>query len=158
MVFDFLRVYHSGVRVPDVHAAMAELGPQLGVTWAEPVSTPGQSVWTPEHGQQHVPLSFTYSCEGPQHIELLEGAPGSVWDGRERPGLHHLGVWSDDVAAETEAFLAAGWTLALAMCSPDEGYGRFTYVQPPGSGLLVELVSSAARPRFENWWAGGSLR
>ena len=156
--FDFRRMYHSGVRVPDLRAAMDELGPQLGVTWAEPVFAEAQPVWTPEHGQQHVALAFTYSCEGPQHIELLQGAPGSVWDGSEHPGLHHVGVWSDDVVGDTRAFLDAGWTLALAMSSPDEGFGRFTYVQPPGSGLLVELVSSAVLPRFEKWWAGGSLR
>ena len=158
VAFDVQRIYHSGIRVPDLRAAMDELGPQLGVTWAEPVSAAAQPVWTPKHGQQELPLKFTYSCEGPHHLELLEGPPGSVWDGRERPGLHHVGVWSDDVAGETQAFLDAGWSLALAMCSPEEGFGRYTYVQPPGSGLLVELVASWALPRFEGWWAGGSLR
>jgi hypothetical protein len=156
--FDFQRIYHSGIRVPDLRAAMDELGPQLGVTWAEPVSATAQPVWTPEHGQQQVALEFTYSCEGPHHVELLQGAPGSVWDGRVQPGLHHVGIWSDDVAGETEAFLRQGWTLAMAMASPDDGFGRYTYVQAPGSGMLVELVASSALARFEAWWAGGSLR
>ena len=75
-----------------------------------------------------------------------------MWDGTAQPGLHHVGLWSDDVAAETERLVAAGWTLRLAQRDPAEGYGVFTYVQPP-SGLLVELVSTVEL--FERWFAGG---
>ena len=67
-----------------------------------------------------------------------------------------MGVGSDDVAGETNDLIAAGWTLRLAQRAPDEGYGVFTYVQPP-SGLLVELVSTAVQPMFERWFAGGPL-
>ncbi len=156
-MINYQDVYHTGIRVPDLDAAMAELAGPLGVTWATPVTSPAQPAWTPEGGQQHLPLRFTYSCEGPQHIELLEGPPGSIWDGRERPGAHHVGLWVDDVAAATRAAVDAGWVCRLAQVSPDEGYGTYTYVQPPGSAMLVEYVSSAARPRFEQWWAGGTL-
>jgi catechol 2,3-dioxygenase-like lactoylglutathione lyase family enzyme len=153
---DYARIYHQGVRVPDLEAAMSELGHALSLTWCAPQARQ-QSVWLPESGPATVPLRFTYSAgEGPQHIELLEGAPGSVWDGRQQPGLHHVGLWSDDIVAETERLVAAGWTLRMAQSEPAQGYGVFTYVQPP-SGLLVELVSSAARPRFERWFAGGPL-
>ena len=101
-------------------------------------------------------LRFTYSSQGPQHIELLQGGRGSIWDGAEHPGVHHIGVWSDDVAGDTRALVEQGWIVRLAQADPEQGYGAFTYVQPP-SGLLVELVSSAVRPRFERWFAGGSL-
>ena len=101
-----------------------------------------------------IPLRFTYSCEGPQHVELLQGAPGSLWDGDDRPGVHHMGVWVNDVAAETERLIEAGWTLEMAGRAPDEGYGPMTYVRSPG-GFLLEPVSVAVRPRFERWWAGG---
>ena len=74
-----------------------------------------------------------------------------------RPGVHHVGLWVDDVAAATREAVVAGWVCLLAQVSPDEGYGTYTYVQPPGSAMLVEYVSSAARPRFEQWWAGGTL-
>lgn len=38
MTFDYQRaLYHVGVRVPDLEAAMAELGSGLGVTWAQVV-------------------------------------------------------------------------------------------------------------------------
>ncbi len=155
-MIDYQRLFHTGIRVPDLEAAMDEIGESMGVTWATAVHNPAQGVWTPEVGQQSLDLKFTYSCEGPQHIELLEGPPGSVWDGREHPGVHHQGVWVDDVAAEAERCIANGWTCAASAKAPSEGFGSFAYLQPP-SGIIVELVSAAALPRFDSWWAGGSL-
>jgi catechol 2,3-dioxygenase-like lactoylglutathione lyase family enzyme len=152
---DYARCYHQGVRVPDLEAAMAELGPALSLQWCEPQAR-DQAVWIPDVRATTIKLHFTYSSAGPQHVELLHGEPGSVWDGRQHPGLHHVGLWSDDVAAETEALVSAGWTLCLAQRDPADGYGAFTYVQPP-SGLLVELVSTAVKPMFERWFAGGAL-
>ncbi len=154
-MIDYSAVYHHGVRVPDLDLAMAEVGNALGLTWCEP-QVREQSVWLPDQGETNIPLRFTYSRQGPQRVELLEGAPGSIWDGRDVPGLHHIGVWSDDVAGDSAALVAVGWTLRLAQLAPDKGYGGFTYVQPP-SGLIVELVSSHIRPMFERWFAGGSL-
>lgn len=155
MGVDYARCYHQGVRVPDLDAAMAELGPALGVTWCIPQERE-QVVWLPDEGSTSLPLRFTYSAGDAQHIELLEGPAGSIWDGREQPGLHHVGLWSDDVAGETARLVEQGWTLRLAQQSPEEGYGAFTYVQPP-SGLLVELVWSALEPMFARWFAGGDL-
>ena len=154
-MIDYKRAYHLGIRVPDIDAAMAELGDSLGVTWCS-LQQREQSVWTPGGGQQTIPLRFTYSAEGPNHLELLEGAPGTIWDGREAPGAHHTGVWVDDVATSTAALVAKGWTLVAAQRSPDDGCGVFTYVQPP-SGLIVELVSGTLEPMFQRWFDGGSL-
>ncbi|CAN5398646.1 hypothetical protein BH23ACT3_BH23ACT3_17550 [soil metagenome] len=155
MTVDYSRCYHQGIRVPDLGTAMDELGATLGITWCEPQERE-QAVWLPEEGATTIALRFTYSAEGPQHVELLDGAAGTIWDGRDQPGLHHVGLWSDDVAGDTESLLSAGWTLRLAQTSPADGYGVFTYVQPP-SGLLVELVWSAVQPMFDRWFAGGPL-
>jgi hypothetical protein len=155
-MLDYARCYHQGIRVPNLEQAMAELGPGLAITWCEPQERE-QAVWLPDQGHTSIPLRFTYSSEGPQHVELLEGAPGSIWDGRESPGLHHVGIWSDDVGGETQALVDAGWTLRIAQQAPEDGYGVFTYVQPPGSQMLVELVWSAVKPMFDRWFAGGPL-
>lgn len=148
-------LFHVGVRVRDIEAAMVDLSAGLEITWAAIVERE-QSVWTPSEGSYTLPLRFTYSAEGPQHVELLQGPPGSVWDGADLPGVHHHGVWTDDVAAETERLIGAGWTLELAGRSPEEGYGSMTYVRSP-SGFLLEPVSSAARPHLERWWAGAAF-
>ena len=76
---------------------------------------------------------------------------GSIWDADGTPGVHHVGVWVDDVVAETDGLLRAGWTLVAAQQAPDSGLGRFTYVAPP-SGLILELVDAAIAPSFEAWW------
>lgn len=155
-MIDMSRLFHIGVRVADIDAAMAEMTEHLGLSWATVQHDPTRALWTPDEGTREVPLSYVYSVEGPTHVELVQGPSGSVWAGDVNPGTHHLGVWSDDVVGETDACLAAGWTMAAAGAGPDQGYGGFTYVVPP-SGMIVELVAAAAQPRFEAWWAGGTL-
>jgi len=152
-MIDYTRLFHLGVRVPDLAAAMDDIGPSVGVTWAEPRENLAQSLWTPEGGTQEIHLKYTYSAEGPQHIELLEGPAGSFWDGRQQPGAHHVGVWVDDVAGESQRLMQQGWTLIGAQHDPDSdaGFGMFTYLQPP-SGLIVELVDASALSFFEKWW------
>lgn len=155
-MIDYQRLFHTGIRVPDLDAAMAEMGETLGVSWASVQHNAAQQVWTPQQGLQSVELTFTYSREGPQHLELLQGQSGTIWDGSDDPGGHHVGVWVDDVAAETERCLQAGWKVAAAAAPPDDGYGVFAYVVLP-SGPIVELVWSAIEQRFESWWSGGRL-
>jgi catechol 2,3-dioxygenase-like lactoylglutathione lyase family enzyme len=155
-MFDYQQIFHVGLLVPDVDRAMTELGDPLGLEWARVQHVANRSVWTPERGAEEIPLTFVYSREGPQHIELLRGAPGSIWDGESSTGLHHAGVWSNDIATDVEQFLSAGWTVIAAAKAPADGFGSFAYVSPP-SGLIVELVSAAARSRFDAWFAGGTL-
>jgi catechol 2,3-dioxygenase-like lactoylglutathione lyase family enzyme len=157
---DFANMYHVGIRVPDIDVAMVEIGSAMGVTWAS-MQDREMTVWLAAAGDTPaglvtVPLRFTYSCEGPVHLELVQGPPGSVWDGNDFPGPHHFGVWSDDVGAQTADLIARGWTLVLSQAPPEEGYGRFTYVRSP-QGFIVEPVTSANRARFEGWFAGASL-
>lgn len=153
-MIDYQRIYHTGIRVPDLDAAMGELGESLNVTWAEAREVTEMPVWTPVDGLRTVPLRYVYSCEGPQHVELLESVPGSPWHCGDNPGVHHIGVWVPDVATAVESTLAKGWTVALAGRTPDDGYGNFAYVQPP-NGMLVEVVNEALLPMFEDWWAAG---
>ena len=155
-MIDFKEIFHIGIRVPNIEAAMEEMGESLNVTWAELVENPSQGLWTPDDGQQDIPLKFVYSSEGDQHLELLEGQSGSFWDGNENPGVHHFGVWVDDVKAETERLLGLDWELLGAAKSPAEGFGNMTYLAPSNRTIL-ELVASINKPRFERWWGGESF-
>jgi lactoylglutathione lyase len=152
-MIDYRDLFHLGVRVPDLDAAMDELGASLAITWSEVRENPAQTLWTPTGGLQEIHLRYTYSAEGPQHIELLQGTAGSFWDGNDHPGAHHQGVWADDVGAETDRLVGLGWTLVGAQRDPGagEGVGMFTYLRPP-SGLIIELVDRAVLPHFEQWW------
>ena len=149
------RMFHVGHLVPAIAAAMAELGPGLGLTWTAVVARDDQRIWTPEKGQQHVPLKFCYSTEGPQHLELIEGLEGTPWWFGHVENRHHAGVWAD-VPSLTEDLIARGWTLVCSQVSPDEGYGSFSYVRSP-TGFLLEPVTYANRERMTRWFEGGSL-
>jgi catechol 2,3-dioxygenase-like lactoylglutathione lyase family enzyme len=155
-MFDYQEIFHIGMLVPDIDRAMAEVGDPIGLQWARVQHAPKRTVWTPARGAEEVALTFVYTRQGPQHIELLCGDPGSIWDPATCAGTHHVGVWSDDVTADVERFLSAGWAVTAAATAPEDGFGAFAYVSPP-SGLIVELVAERARPRFDTWFAGGSL-
>ena len=148
-------LFHVGVLVPDLEAAMAELGRSHGLRWATVQDRP-MRIWMPDRGVVTYQLALTYSCDGPVHVELMQGEVGSPWHTATHTGLHHFGVWADDVGAVTERLLNEGWTVELAAGTPDERYGRFTYLRSP-SGVLVEPVSSSAKARFQAWWDGGDL-
>jgi hypothetical protein len=147
-------LFHVGIRVTDLQSAMDEIGRTHGVTWAT-LQDRMMEIWLPDRGSVTVRLAVTYSREGPVHLELME-SDEAPWHAGDTPGPHHLGYWVDDVRAETERLVAAGWTVEMAAAPPDAGYGRYTYVRSP-QGVLFEPVSSAARPRLEAWWAGGAL-
>ncbi len=152
---NFEQMFHVGIRVTDIEMAMGEMTEATGVKWSA-LQHRQQAIWLPGAGESRVDLRFTYSMEGPVHLELLQGELGSIWDAGEHPGPHHLGVWVDNVATTTETLLSEGWTLELAGMSPEDGYGAFTYVRSP-TGTIVEPVSAALKHAFERWWAGGEL-
>ncbi|MFA7586546.1 MAG: VOC family protein [Novosphingobium sp.] len=154
---DFQRKFHTGLLVRDLPKAMEEYGAALGVTWATPYTFEALPLWTPERGLHHVRLNVTYSVEGPQHLEIQVGEKGSFYDPELGSGFH-VGIWVDSLVDETNTLQADGWQVVAAGGAPEDGYGLFVYLQPPGGGLLVELVSTELQPVFASWWAGeGSL-
>jgi lactoylglutathione lyase len=155
---DWGEVFHVGIRVADLEVAQQELTSSIGVHWTTPAHIP-MKAWVPGEGYRNYELTISFSVEGPVHIELLHGSPGSYWDtGIGGAGLHHIGVWVDDVTRVNQELVGQGFTVELAGMSPEEGYGGFTYVRSPG-GVLFEPESGlhGAKERFERWYAGGSL-
>lgn len=148
-------VFHVGHLVPDIRVAMDELGSGLGLEWTQVVHRDDQRIWTPEHGQRRVPLTFCYSTQGPQYVELIQGVEGTPWWYGDLQNLHHAGVWAD-VPSLTEDLVSRGWTLVCAQVSPEDGYGSFSYVRSP-TGFLLEPVTYANKERMMRWFDGGSL-
>lgn len=154
-MFDYQRMFHTGFIVHDLKLEMARYSEGLGLRWATPYVYEALNIWTPDRGEHQIRLEAVYSIEGPQHLELLVGPPGSPYDPAAHTG-HHVGFWVSDVRATVEPLLSQGWSVVLSGASPERGFGGFTYLRPPGAGMMVEVVSEAARPRLENWWAGAS--
>lgn len=149
-------VFHTGLLVADLDAGMREVGAAVGVTWTAvgdrdvPVRTPA--------GTSTVRLRFVYSRQGPHHIELIEAAPGSLWDPAHADapaGAHHLGVWCDDLVAGADALEAQGGVLVATMDLPGRELAGFTYHRMP-SGELIELVDRRQIDVFSAWFEGAA--
>jgi catechol 2,3-dioxygenase-like lactoylglutathione lyase family enzyme len=151
-------VFHMGIRVADLAAAQQELTQALGVGWTKPATIPMKG-WEAGKGAVSYDLTISFSKEGPVHIELLYGSPGSYYDvSNGGAGLHHIGVWVDDVKKVSDKLVNQGYEVELAGASPEDGYGSFTYIRSPG-GVLFEPESGlhGSKERFERWYAGAPL-
>lgn len=141
--------YHVGLIVPELGQAQRDLSSTLGLSWAAeqrremPVLVDGEPTTRDLH--------FVYSVEGPPHVELI-AANEPPWELRD--GLHHLGIWSEDVVGDLEALVAQHHTVAATGMTRGGTSGGFAYLHSP-TGLLIELVDTRSKAAFERWLAGG---
>lgn len=140
-----LDMYHVGVVVPDVRAAMAQYGEALGFTWS-PVGSSAFDVLV-DGRRQEARVAATYSLEGPPYLELVEELSGGVWAAGAL-GLQHVGLWTDDLEGSIARFDAAGLHGRVRHV-PGEGQPALFSYHDGGAGLWWELVSTAFRPRLE---------
>ncbi|MFI5776346.1 VOC family protein [Nocardia sp. NPDC051570] len=124
--------YHIGIVVADLRQAMAEFG-KIGLEWHAPVRNESDLIV----GGEKVPYStwMTYSKQGPAYLELLQQSPGTIW---AETGLHHLGLWVDDVPAESEHLTAEGIPL-LQQAYDKVVDAPFSYHQT-SDGIRLELM------------------
>lgn len=138
--------FHVGMVVPDLGRAQAGLSDLLGYEWTVGM-TSEVAVRYPD-GPGSVTLSLVYSVTEPR-VELVQEIPGTLWVPADS-GVHHLGYWSDDVAADSAELLAAGYRHEV---SGLDGDGRpYWAYHRSGAGPRIELVSSALRPVLTALW------
>ena len=132
--------FQTGFLVPELEAAMEEMGANLGVEWVGPKDRDLR-----EFGLD-ARLRMAFARTSPPYLELIEGPPGSVWDATSGARIHHLGYWSEDMESDTARLEAAGMPLEL-----DLDHARY---HRPGSrsGLRIELIDAAYRADFYARW------
>ncbi len=145
-----LDVFHVGLSVPDIEAAMDAIGSNLGICWA-PMMERTQQVRTGTGETREEHILFTYSSDGPPHVELIQAEPGSVWGVTPAGGLHHIGAFADDVSVAP----GAGLELEFGGGHRESPAGFAYYTSP--SGIRVELVDGSRRAQFNDWFRGGEL-
>ena len=147
-------ISHTALAVPDLETAMSFYGDALGLTWARPQQR-AISIRVAA-GDLTTDIRFTYSRQGPPHLELIEGAADTVW--APVSGLHHIGLWSHRLEIDAAHLEHRGMAREVAGLSRSgKQPSGFTYHRS-AHGLRVELVDAAARAAFERWFAGGDLR
>jgi Glyoxalase/Bleomycin resistance protein/Dioxygenase superfamily len=138
--------FHLGIATTDMEATMATLGTALGLTWV-PLDRPDITHYTPGGSVRPSPR-VSYSREGPLHVEILEAAPGTVYDPRARTHLHHVGYWTEDFAGDLSSAGREGWSVEAAMMDDAGRLATFAYLTRPGE-VRVELIDAAQRPALE---------
>jgi catechol 2,3-dioxygenase-like lactoylglutathione lyase family enzyme len=139
--------YHVGIVVDDLDAALDELGRVLGHEFGPEVDVE-QRVHLPG-GDQTVRFRFRFSRTEPR-VEVIQAQPGTLWVPAAGGAGHHLGFWSDDVAADGAALAQAGYTFEAAG-TDESGNPRWAYHRSAG-GLRIELVDRAMEDLLSGLW------
>jgi catechol 2,3-dioxygenase-like lactoylglutathione lyase family enzyme len=143
-------LYHVGIVVPDIEAAKARFTDLLGITWGPVVETEAIELRDGDGNELVFPNTLCYSTE-PPYLELVLEVPGSVWECNEHSNLHHIGVWSDDLHAETAKY-SDDLICPLQLCGRDAegGLQQFAYHHDP-LGVRIELVDASMKPFMEEF-------
>jgi catechol 2,3-dioxygenase-like lactoylglutathione lyase family enzyme len=146
-------LFHTGVVVPDLEEALERFGALLGLSFTDVVVTP--VCHQRPHGIDDVTMRVAYSTGPAPHLEVIEAIPDSLFALRpDRTGLHHFGVWVDDMEAEGARLEALGMPQVAALVRDDGGPSLITFHAGP-TGEQLELCDSSMRPGFQAWISGG---
>jgi hypothetical protein len=137
--------YHVGIATCDLERARAELGEVFGVEWTPIRTVEGQLTTV---GAYAGPTRRLHSLGGPMRMEVIEGAPESVWATTRIAELHHYAFWSDDVAADVAHLEALGWEIEMATVDEEGRPTLFAYLVKPGH-IRVELLDDGQRAGYE---------
>ncbi|MEU6660809.1 VOC family protein [Streptomyces sp. NPDC046821] len=151
-VLDPKALFHTGMIVDDLEAAMKTLGELGGYHWTSVMELDVTAV-TPT-GRQRARQRFVLSLEEPR-LELVEAVPGTVWVSEGHNGVHHVGYWADaDTIAETSATLTRlGLPVEASNDSEADGAPLWAYHRGLG-GLRIELLSTLMKPSMDAWING----
>jgi hypothetical protein len=144
--------YHAGIVVDDFDAALNDLSALFGYEFASPLelSTPVRLPEGEQTVERTIQLRFTYSVSVPR-IELIQTIPGTLWTPAAGSGIHHLGYWSDDLAADSSLLEQRGYPMEAAGAR-DDGTAIWAYHRG-AVGPRIELVSRELLPFMEQWWS-----
>ena len=136
--------FHIGITTPDLARSMEALSAALGVSWSAIGGGEGE-LPVVGGGSQLRPVS-SISREGPIHIDLIKGAPGTIWD-TSSPRLHHFAYWTDTLGDDIERLTSDGWKLEMTF--PDASGRPTVFAYLVGAeGFRIELIDRAGHDDF----------
>ncbi|GAA3219638.1 hypothetical protein GCM10010468_43810 [Actinocorallia longicatena] len=102
-------------------------------------------------GDVDLELRCSYSLSVPR-LEVVRSVPGTLWEAAY--GIHHVGYWSDDVAADVAELTGHGFVTEATRPAPGGGL-HFAFLRSAATGFRVELVTRLAQPGLERVWNAG---
>jgi len=145
-------LYHTGIVVAHLDTAAKAMSDAVGISWRPERNVTVQT--TTSTGTLTVPFRMLYSVQGPPFIELIEAIPGTIWSVAGGTRLHHIGYWTENVAAESERLEKLGLPLEGGDGPPGGHPQNFSY-HSAANGIYIELINSANRSaRFPDVYSG----
>jgi catechol 2,3-dioxygenase-like lactoylglutathione lyase family enzyme len=142
-------LYHVGLVVPDIAAAVEQYQDLFGLRFASLRHT---SLEVRVDGVIRTPeLIVSYTMDGPPYVELIEERSGGTW-AADALGLNHIGFWAKDLLAAAARLEASGLAARVRDNGPDDRPARFTY-HPGLGGMWVELVAPRFALTLQDWFA-----
>ncbi|MCW2935287.1 MAG: hypothetical protein JWM19_6249 [Actinomycetia bacterium] len=142
-------IWHIGIAVPDLDLGKKQLTDVFGLGW-RPVRV-RELTLTDAAGRQHdVACHVAFSLGGPFAVEVWQAIPGTPLDVPASGGVHHIGYWVDDIAAEARRLDALGYPgFATA--------GTVPLLSRGPAGTIVELCDlHSDRPSLRDLFPAGS--
>jgi catechol 2,3-dioxygenase-like lactoylglutathione lyase family enzyme len=142
-------IWHIGIAVPDLDKGKKELGEVFRLRW-RPARVRKLALADAAGRAYEVECHVVFSRGGPFAVEVWQAIPGTPLDIPESGGVHHIGYWVDDLAAEAKRLDALGYpSYATAATTPLRDRGP--------SGTLIELCDlHSDRPSLRDLFPPGS--
>ncbi|CPR10941.1 bleomycin resistance protein [Mycobacterium bohemicum DSM 44277] len=137
-------LYHTGIVVPDLGAAMARMSALAGYRWIRPLTY--TLPFRTAAGVREFTSSVVYSVQGP-HIELVQEVAGSPWTAAPGRSVHHLGYFADDLTATAKTLERNGFRFEMTADVPGSELAMFAYYVDD-FGTRIEIVDRAIFPDF----------
>ena len=143
-------IWHIGIAVPDLEKGQKELGEVFGLRW-RPARVRKLTLADTAGRPYAVECHVAFSLGGPFAVEVWQAIPGTPLDMPEGGGVHHIGYWVDDLAAEAKRLDALGYAgYATAGTTPD------TTMHPSSrTGVRFVLANPSDPSRlneFNDWY------
>jgi hypothetical protein len=139
--------FHLGIVAEDTAATTAMLTALFGYEWGPEVGS--VSDVTLPSGVTSLDLRCAFSVTVPR-LEIVRAIPGTLWEPVPGGGIHHVGFFSDDVAADAAELADQGYVTEATRTGPD-GRPYFAFARS-AKGFRIELVSRAAQAGLERCW------
>jgi hypothetical protein len=141
------RFFEVGYVVSDLSTAMARFTQGLGIQWG-----PVQGATLPvrlQNGQVVlVRLDAVRSTQGPPYVELVRSVDDpsdTPWQASPNFSPAHIGFAVTNLAAHSDALVAAGFPRIATVYVPGQSAAVFAYHRGPGN-ITIELVDAAFTP------------
>lgn len=132
-------LYHTGIVVPDLDAAMARLSALAGYRWIKPMHY--TLTFRDAIGTRELTPRLVYSVQAP-YIELVQELPGTAWTAAPGNAVHHLGYFADDLAETAKLLEDNGFTFEMTAAVPGAELSMFAYYID-SAGTRIEIVDRA---------------